>query len=197
MKRMKQPVALLAPLALATLAMPGVMIGAQARGAPVASPAGDTSSPTSPDAPLATVLAGLAHRFTPAPWHQVRIVRTFTIRISAGGPMMPPNVLVSLPQDGAPAHFKARRMGKCVAWGGIAAVQGGDDNRLLLFMRDQRIISADLDKACSARDFYAGFLFTRTADGQLCVNRDELQARSGAHCRMRRMRALSEVAPGR
>ena len=89
-------------------------------------------------------------------------------------------------------HFDERKMGKCVAVGGIAGVQIGGDDKLMLFMRDQRIVSATLEKACSARDFYSGFYIERSADGMLCVDRDKLQSRTGANCGVRRLRQLIE-----
>lgn len=120
---------------------------------------------------------------------QVRIEQHFSIRISPGGPMMPPDMMDDL-MDERPERFEERAMGKCFASGAIAGVQSAEGNRLLLFMRDQHIISAVLEKACRARDFYSGFYIERSADGQLCVNRDKLQSRSGANCRIAKLRAL-------
>jgi hypothetical protein len=76
------------------------------------------------------------------------------------------------------------------AAGAIAGVQSAQGNRLLLFMRDQHIISAVLEKACRARDFYSGFYIERSPDGLICVNRDKLQSRSGSNCRIAKLRAL-------
>ena len=80
-------------------------------------------------------------------------------------------------------------MGKCVPVSGIAAVQA-DAGRLLLFMRDQRLVAASLEKACSARDFYSGFYLERTGDGLLCVERDKLHSRAGASCELSKLRQL-------
>lgn len=120
---------------------------------------------------------------------QVRIEQHFSIRISPAGPMMPPDMMDDL-MDERPERFEERAMGKCFASGAIQGVQSAEGNRLLLFMRDQHIISAVLEKACRARDFYSGFYIERSPDGQICVNRDKLQSRSGANCRIARLRAL-------
>jgi hypothetical protein len=120
---------------------------------------------------------------------QVRIEQHFSIRISPGGPMMPPDMMDDL-MDERPERFEERPMGKCFASGAIAGVQSAEGNRLLLFMRDQHIISAVLEKACRARDFYSGFYIERSSDGMICVNRDKLQSRSGANCRIAKLRAL-------
>jgi hypothetical protein len=120
---------------------------------------------------------------------QVRIEQHFSIRISPGGPMMPPDMMDDL-MDERPERFEERAMGKCFAAGAIAGVQSTQGNRLLLFMRDQHIISAVLEKACRARDFYSGFYIERSPDGLICVNRDKLQSRSGANCRIAKLRAL-------
>lgn len=89
-----------------------------------------------------------------------------------------------------PARYTTRKAGKCVAVSDIAAVQVDNGNRLLLFMRDRSIIRAELEKACLAREFYSGFYVERSEDGQMCVARDLLQARSGAKCELDEMRLI-------
>ena len=84
-------------------------------------------------------------------------------------------------------------MGKCLAVSGIAGVQSGGGSRLILFMRDRRIVSASLERACRARDFYSGFYLSQSEDGRLCVDRDTLLSRSGANCKLTRLRQLVEV----
>ncbi|WP_343610138.1 hypothetical protein [Novosphingobium sp.] len=120
---------------------------------------------------------------------QVRIEQHFSIRIAPGGPVMPPDMMDDL-MDERPERFEEKAMGKCFASGAVLGVQSAEGNRLLLFMRDQHIISAVLEKACRARDFYSGFYVERSPDGQVCVDRDRLQARSGASCHIARLRAL-------
>src|SRR3546814_6341601 len=95
-----------------------------------------------------------------------------------------------IPDEDMESHFSERKIGKCLPIAGIAGVQPNGSNHLLLFMRDQRLVSAELERACRARDFYLGFYLSRTSDGQLCVDRDTLLSRSGMNCKLTRIRQL-------
>jgi hypothetical protein len=121
--------------------------------------------------------------------NQVRIERQITIRISPRG-AAPPLPMFDMPDRGRPPRIAEHRMGKCLPIGGIAGVRVGQDNRLTVFMRDRRTISLGLEKSCRAQDFYSGFYVERSVDGQLCVDRDRLQSRSGANCALTRLRQL-------
>lgn len=121
--------------------------------------------------------------------NQVRIERQITIRISPRG-AAPRPPMFEMPDRARPPRIAEHRMGKCLPIGGIAGVQVGQDNRLTLFMRDRRTISLGLEKSCRAQDFYSGFYVERSPDGQLCVDRDRLQSRSGANCALTRLRQL-------
>ena len=125
-------------------------------------------------------------------WNQVRIEQRMTIRITPHAAPMP-SMLFDLPDREVGPRFIERKMGKCLAVSGIAGVQSGGGSRLILFMRDRRIVSANLERACRARDFYSGFYLARSEDGQLCVDRDALQSRNGANCRLTKFRQLIEV----
>jgi hypothetical protein len=180
---MNHGIALLAPLALM---LPGG--GASPAGAGLASApmvrSGVAGLPVAAPAPAQPEVA-----------RQVRIEQHFFIRITPGGPAVPPQMQVELQQqEEAPTRYEEHRLGKCVAIGSIGAVQGGEGNRLLLFMRDQHIISAMLEKACQARDFYSGFYVERNADGLICADRDTLQSRSGANCKLKRLYELLPAA---
>jgi hypothetical protein len=65
---------------------------------------------------------------------------------------------------------------------GIVGVRPLAGDRLLLIMRDHRLVGADLSRSCAARDFYMGFYVTPTADGQLCADRDTIHSRAGTSC---------------
>lgn len=121
---------------------------------------------------------------------QIRIERRVTIRISPALSTQSRNLMADLARETQPTNFVERKFGKCVAISSIAGVQPTQDNRLMLYLRDQRIISANLEKACSARDFYSGFYVEQNADGMLCVDRDKLHSRTGANCEVARMRQL-------
>ena len=123
---------------------------------------------------------------------QVRIERRVTIRISPRSPAPRRSLMAELAPMSVPSTMTERRMGKCVPVSGIAGVQTGQGSQLILYMRDQRVVSANLEKACSARDFYSGFYIERTSDGQICVDRDTLLSRSGANCKLTRIRQLIE-----
>jgi hypothetical protein len=125
---------------------------------------------------------------------QVRIEQQTTIRISPRAQRAParPNFLVDLPNREIAPRMVERNIGRCVPASGISGVQADAGNRLLLFMRDRRIVSAQLERACRGRDFYSGFYLSRSTDGQLCVDRDTLLSRSGANCKLTRIRQLVE-----
>ncbi|MGX7951792.1 hypothetical protein ACWPM1_04420 [Tsuneonella sp. HG249] len=123
--------------------------------------------------------------------NQVRIEQRVTIRIAPRDPAIRPSMLPEMSLT-APPRVIERKIGKCVPVSGIAAVQP-DGGRLLLFMRDQRLVAASLEKACRARDFYRGFYLERTGDGLLCIERDKLHSRAGASCEVSKIRQLVNV----
>ena len=137
------------------------------------------------------VWSDIADAFGAASAHQVRIEQRTIIRITPFG--VTREMLANLPQAPLAARFRERKVGKCVAISGIAGVQIGGDDRLMLFMRDQRMIGASLEKACRARDFYSGFYLERNGDGRLCVDRDMIRSRSGASCSLSRLRQLVAI----
>lgn len=124
---------------------------------------------------------------------QVRIEQRMTIRIAPRPAPSRPDLLFYLPDDEVAPRFMERKMGKCLPISNIAGVQSGGGSRLILFMRDRRIVSASLERACRARDFYSGFYLSQSEDGRLCVDRDTLLSRNGANCKLTRLRQLVEV----
>lgn len=124
---------------------------------------------------------------------QIRIEQRVVVRITPQPPAARQNLLAELPQRPLAPRFEERGKEKCVALDGIAGVQTGSGNRLVLFLRDRRMISVNLEKACRARDFYSGFYVEKNKDGRLCVERDKLQSRTGASCEVEVMRQLVEV----
>ncbi|MDE2596663.1 MAG: hypothetical protein KGL44_07290 [Sphingomonadales bacterium] len=124
---------------------------------------------------------------------QVRIEQRMTIRITPRAPAPMPEMLMDLPRQGISPRFEERNFGRCLPISGIAGVEYGGGNRLVLYLRDQRIVSAELEKACRARDFYSGFYVDRNADGQICVDRDMLHSRAGTNCSVKRLRQLIDA----
>ena len=137
------------------------------------------------------VWSDIADAFRAEPAQQVRIEQRMIVRITPFAATR--EMLAALPQAPLATRFRERKVGKCVAIAGIAGVQIGGDDRLMLFMRDQRMIGASLEKACRARDFYSGFYLERNSDGQLCVDRDMIHSRSGASCSLSRLRQLVAI----
>ena len=127
--------------------------------------------------------------------NQVRIEQHMSIRISPlSRPMpMPPQFMLDLPRREIAPRMIERNIGRCVPVSSIAGVQPDSGGRLILFLRDRRMVSAVLERACRARDFYSGFYIERTSDGQLCVDRDTLLSRIGANCKLTRIRQLIDA----
>jgi hypothetical protein len=121
------------------------------------------------------------HDMSDGPWNQIRIEQHLIIRITPGGPAvmrdMPPPAPLPLP-----LRLHRRRMPPCVQLTAIAGVRPLAGERLLLLMRDHRLVGADLSRTCAARDFYLGFYVTPTPDGQLCADRDSIHSRAGTTC---------------
>lgn len=137
----------------------------------------------------------VAESFRVQSQNQVRIEQHMSIRIAPQSrPMtMPPRMMLDFPRRELAPRMVERNIGRCLSIANISGVQPDLGSRLILFMRDRRMISAVLERACRARDFYSGFYIARTADGQICVDRDTLQSRSGANCKLTRIRQLVDA----
>jgi hypothetical protein len=141
--------------------------------------------------PAAEQVSADAEAFEPRVQHQVSIEQRITIRVAPRSPVAP-SAFDSMPANGVSPRFSEKKMGKCVPVSGIVGVQYRDARRLVLYLRDRRMISATLEKSCSARDFYSGFYVARNDDGQLCVQRDAILSRSGANCQISGLKQLVE-----
>lgn len=137
----------------------------------------------------------VAESFRTASANQVRIEQRMTIRVTPLPAPAQPNMLMDLPGREVGPRFIERKIGGCIPISGISGVQIDGSNRLILYLRDRRMVRAELERSCRARDFYSGFYLARTADGQLCVDRDTLLSRNGANCKLTRIRRLIEVDP--
>lgn len=175
------PLALLLPVVPAALA-PSAAPTSDAAGAVPETEKSALGFAAPPPAPLRLLEQG---RRTPIE-NQVRIEQRVTIRIAPSTPQRAEQSLAELNRRGN--RFEEIRLRECVPINMIAAV-APQENRLLLFMRDRRILSAALERACDPEDFYSGFYVERR-DGQLCERRDRLQSRAGASCRITRLNNL-------
>lgn len=124
---------------------------------------------------------------------QVRIEQRIIIRVPrqsfSRSSLMPIPAPRRMPQP-EPPKFERRKVGKCLAMRDVTGVRVINDDMLVLFLRDQRMIEAELERSCRAREFYQGFYMERSSDGRLCVDRDLLQARSGSKCEVEKLRQL-------
>lgn len=181
------PLALLLPVVAETAEVP-VEVARLPQSAPQCEAAGAAQEPA-----VVTHINPLSSLRQSAVARQVRIEQRVVVRIAPQPPAARQNLLADLPQREVRPRFEERGKEKCVALAGIAGVETGSGNRLVLFLRDRRMISVNLEKACRARDFYSGFYVEKNKDGRLCVNRDKLQSRTGARCQVDTMRELVEV----
>ncbi len=144
-----------------------------------------------PTAPASLRTIEQAHR--PPVEQQVRIEQRVIIRISPSGPEVRDRMLAQLPRRPIRESFAEQPIDDCVPIDAIAGVQPAPQNRLLLFMRDHRVLSASLERACNAAVFYSGFYVERREDGALCSGRDRLQSRAGASCEVTQFNRLVAV----
>ncbi|GAB5349417.1 hypothetical protein TMRO357_01599 [Alteriqipengyuania sp. 357] len=119
---------------------------------------------------------------------QVRIRQQIMVRVSPRRTSS--RELVADWRTMLPRRYVQRKIGNCIKAEEIVAVQTASSRDLVLHMADRRIIRAQLDKSCNARDYYLGFYLEPTEDGELCVNRDILKARNGAACKIGAIRQL-------
>ncbi len=118
--------------------------------------------------------------------NQVRLEQRIIIRIAPSSQATFARSIAALDADAE--SFEEQRLDGCVPINMIAATYP-QESRLLLFMRDHRVLTATLERACNPQDFYSGFYVERQ-DGQLCERRDELRSRAGATCRITRLNRL-------
>ena len=186
-------VAILTPLALL---LPAVASGWPARPGDDAAPEAERSDvPKGFDSLPAEPFEVLQDARRPQEFGQVRIEQRVIIRISPSSPAAREQMMANLRRQGAsPTNYEEEKLDGCIAIAGIAGVQPApQQNRLLLFMRDRRILSAALERACNPRDYYSGFYIERSEDGQLCARRDLLQSRAGASCKVAQLNRLVAV----
>jgi hypothetical protein len=124
---------------------------------------------------------------------QVRIEQRVIIRISPRGNSVRPSAFNGMDMPPPPPRLVERKMGNCIPVNKIVGVEPRGDDRLLLFLSDRTLVTAQLARNCSARDYYAGFYLERTRDGQMCVNRDKIHSRAGSNCSISSLRRLVEV----
>jgi len=124
---------------------------------------------------------------------QVRVERRIIVRIAPSSDATRARLMAELPRRPIRTAYEEIEHGNCVTVADIVGVQPVQDDRLLLFTRDRSVISAALERSCSARSFYSGFYIERSEDGRLCVSRDRLHSREGTTCEVTAFRRLVAV----
>ena len=133
------------------------------------------------------------HSYEPEAQNQVHIEQRVIIRIAPGPPPGREEMFARPPRAAKPARFKEKKLKGCIPIEEIVASQPSDDNRLLLYMRDHRVLSAALERACDPADYYLGFYIERNDDGMLCSKRDKLHARTGATCQVAQLSRIVAI----
>jgi hypothetical protein len=146
-----------------------------------------------PARPESEAMRQFRDSFRPETQRQVHIEQRMIIRITPSPPSVRREIFNPPPRAEAQVRYKEKKAGKCVAIDDISGISPMEPNRLLLFMRDHRMLSVSLERACDADAFYLGAYVERSADGKLCTGRDTLRARTGATCRVARISRLVAV----
>ena len=127
--------------------------------------------------------------YRPEVQYQVHIEERVIIRLAPSRPSMRRELFDASPRSDRAVRYKEKKLGRCVPIDDIAGI-APLQNRLLLFMRDHRLLSATLERVCDPDAFYLGASVERNADGRLCSGRDTLRARTGATCQISRINRL-------
>ncbi len=127
---------------------------------------------------------------------QVSIQQRVTVRIGPRSAPMPmePAMFDSAMETGRGPRFVERKFSNCLSMDSIAGVQAIDNDRLLLILKDRRMLTARLEKGCQGREFYSGFIVARNSDAQICVGRDRLMSRSGMGCQVSGFKQLVQIS---
>lgn len=161
----------------------------------VAAPVADT--PMSPAPPEPLVAVSLPAPDAGSSFWQMVIEQRLIIRVPAQrsslnsfGP--PPVRDVQLrPQA---IDWKEKKGPKCVAMRNIMGMEAVQRDSIDLITRQRQRLRAQLNRGCRALDFYAGFYMQGTKDGQLCQDRDQIHARTGAKCEIDKFRLMVPVS---
>lgn len=160
-----------------------------------AAPAADTEAPIAPPEPIAAMVP--MPESAGAPWFQVIIEQQLIIRVPAQRSSLT-NFAASPgePQrkrEAPPIVWKEKKAPKCVAMRNIIGMQAVQRDSIDLITRQRQRLRAQLNRGCRALDFYAGFYMKGNEDGQLCEDRDEIHARTGAKCEIDKFRLMVAV----
>ncbi|WP_260583348.1 hypothetical protein [Sphingopyxis sp. PET50] len=159
-----------------------------------AAPAADAEPPAQPPQPIAAMVPVPEGPGTP--WFQVVIEQQLIIRVPAQRSQLT-NFSASRNEEPrkreAPIVWQEKKAPKCVAMRNIIGMQAVQRDSIDLITRQKQRLRAQLNRGCRALDFYAGFYMKENKDGQLCEDRDEIHARTGAKCEIDKFRLMVAV----
>lgn len=145
-----------------------------------------------PVRPDASAFPSFRDGYQPEVQHQVHIEERVIIRLAPSSPSVRREMFDGPPRREKPLRYKEKKLSRCVDIDDIAGIAPAE-NRLLLFMRDHRLLSVALERVCDPDAFYLGASVERNADGRLCSGRDTLRARTGANCQIARINRLVAI----
>jgi hypothetical protein len=145
-----------------------------------------------PGGPDTSAFRSFRDHYRPEVQHQIHIEQRVIIRLAPSSPATRRELFDSPSHRDRPVRYKEKKLARCVAIDDIAGI-APMQNRLLLFMRDHRLLSVALERVCDPDAFYLGASVERNADGRLCSGRDSLRARTGANCQISRINRLVAV----
>ncbi len=159
-----------------------------------AAPAADAAPPIAVPEPLVAISAPTPEQVTS--FWQVIIEQQLIIRVPAQR-----SRLNNFAAEPGPAHratdvpivWKEKKAPKCVAMRNIMGMQAVQRDSIDIITRQKQRLRAQLNRGCRALDFYAGFYMQGSKDGQLCEDRDQIHARTGAKCEIDKFRLMVPV----
>ena len=89
-----------------------------------------------------------------------------------------------------PAPMVERKADNCIRMQRIVAFSVTRSDSVDLMLNDGTRMRAKLGSDCPSLGFYSGFYVRPNPDGKMCVNRDNLRARSGKECEIQAFRTL-------
>jgi hypothetical protein len=159
-----------------------------------AAPAADATTPVASPEPLVAVSTTIPEQTTSF-WQMV-IEQQLIIRVPARRSQLNDFAAGPAPSRRAteiPIVWKEKKAPKCVSMRNIMGMQAVQRDSIDLITRQKQRLRAQLNRGCRALDFYAGFYMQGSKDGQLCEDRDQIHARTGAKCEIDKFRLMVPV----
>lgn len=159
-----------------------------------AAPAADAAAPVAVPEPLVAISAPTPDQ-TSSFWQMV-IEQQLIIRVPARRSQLNDFAAGPAPSRRAtelPVVWKEKKAPKCVSMRNILGMQAVQRDSIDLITRQKQRLRAQLNRGCRALDFYAGFYMQGSKDGQLCEDRDQIHARTGAKCEIDKFRLMVPV----